>query len=491
MCMHCKGVSRRGFLGVMSAGAAAIGSGTLTGMVGAGEEPAPVRAKSKIRIGKVFLARPISGWPKPDLDLAADVKKYEEEFARLAPQFADVEFVEGGLVTGAEQLEPLREKFKGVSGILAIHLNCGVTGYLTNLLEMGLPLVFFAMPYSGHEWHTIASMHRLDKRIEMFPTSNYDDLVAAVRPFRAIQRLQEAKILCIREPGPDPEYVNAIREKFGTEILNTPAAQLVAAYEAIPLAEAEAHAEMWIRGAEKIVEPPREDIVKGARMDLALFKLVEGAGAAAITIDCLRMGLIEHDMGYPCLGFCRLNDVGLAGVCEADLKSTMTHLLFSNLVGKPGFVTDPVIDLATNTVIHAHCVAATKMDGPDGAAAPYIIRNHLEDHKGCVLQVRMRLGEKVTVSRLIGNDVLLYSTGEIIDTPDVDRGCRTKITTKVASAQKFLDNWSCGLHRVVFYGDHTADLRRFCRLMGIRLVNEETDDVHQVPGLEWDPVIHA
>jgi L-fucose isomerase-like protein len=478
-------------LEAVSATGAFIGARAVTNVLAAEAAPPPLRPKSKIRVAKVYLAIPRSGWPKPDLDLAADVRKYEEEFAKLQPQLADVEFVEGGLVTSAQQLAAVKERFREVSGILAIHLNCGVTPYVTSLLELNVPLVFFAMPYAGHEWHTIASLQRLGKKIEMFPTSNYADLVAAVRPFRAIQRLQEAKVLYIRDPGPDPKYVQAIREKFGTEIINVPSQELVAAYQAIPPADAEAHAETWIRGAERVIEPPREDIVKGARMDLALFKLVEAAGAAAITINCLGMGLIDRDMGYPCLGFCRLNDVGLGGVCEADLKSTMTHLLFLNLVGKPGFVTDPVIDLATNTIIHAHCVSATKMDGPEGPTAPYIIRNHLEDHRGCVLQVKMRVGEKITMSRLIGSDILLYSTGEIVSTPDVDRGCRTKIAAKVGQAQKFLDNWSCGLHRVVFYGDHTADLRRFCRLKDIRLVNEETDDVHGVPGLEWQPVVHA
>jgi hypothetical protein len=463
----------------------------VTNVLGAAEGAAPPQAKSKIRVGRVYLAVPSSGWPKPDLNLAADVRKYEEEFAKLQPQLADVEFIEGGLVTNGQQLAAVQERLQGVSGILAIHLNCGVTGCLTSLLELGVPLVFFAMPYAGHEWHTIASMQRLGKKIEMFPSSNYADLAAAVRPFRAVQRLKEAKVLYIREPGPDPNYVQAIREKFGTEIIHVASQELVAAYQAIPAADAQAHAETWIRGAEKVIEPPKEDIIKGARMDLALFQLVEAAGAAAITINCLGMGLIDRDMGYPCLGFCRLNDVGLGGVCEADLKSTMTHLLFLNLVGKPGFVTDPVIDLGTNTIIHAHCVSATKMDGPEGATAPYVIRNHLEDHRGCVLQVKMRVGQKITMSRLIGSDILLYSTGEIVGTPDVDRGCRTKIATQVGNAQKFLDNWSCGLHRVVFYGDHTADLRRFCRLNDIRLVNEETDDVHQVPGLEWQPVIHA
>ena len=65
-----------------------------------------------------------------------------------------------------------------------------------------------------------------------------------------------------------------------------------------------------------------------------------------------------------------LNNLGLGGVCEADLKSTMTHLIFTYLVGRPGFVTDPVFDLSNSTIIHAHCVAATQMEGPQSRPAP-------------------------------------------------------------------------------------------------------------------------
>ncbi len=298
-------------------------------------------------------------------------------------------------------------------------------------------------------------------------------------------------MLCIRRGGADPEYVKSIKQKFGTEIQSLTAEDLAEAYQAVSEADAAAHADRWIRGAEKIVEPSKEDIAKAARMDLALETLVRGHQATAITIDCLAMGLVQRGMGYPCLGFSRLNDRGLGGICEADVKSAMTHLIFLHLVGKPGFVNDPVIDVSNNTIIQAHCVSATRMDGPDGPAAPYVIRSHLEDEKSCVLQVKMRVGEKTSMARLIGDEIMLFSTGEIVDIPDVDRGCRTKITTKVNDAQKFLDNWSCGLHRVTFYGDHTQDIRRFCRLMKICLLHEGVDDLRDVPGLEWEPRVHA
>jgi hypothetical protein len=56
---------------------------------------------------------------------------------------------------------------------------------------------------------------------------------------------------------------------------------------------------------------------------------------------------------------------------------------------------------------------------------------------------------------------------------------------------RFLENWSCGLHRVIFYGDHTRDVERFCRFMKIRILREGEGDLRDVPGLEWVPRIHA
>ena len=78
-----------------------------------------------------------------------------------------------------------------------------------------------------------------------------------------------------------------------------------------------------------------------------------------------------------------------------------------------------------------------------------------------------------------------------MDSPFVDRGCRTKLTMKVENIDKFLENWSSGLHRVVFYGDHTSDVNRYCRFAQIRVLREGIDDIQKVDGLDWDPHVHA
>jgi len=485
-------MTRRGFLGATAAGAASFGAAGRFGQLHIpGAVAASVAGSSKVRVGKVYMGRPRPGWPMAKVELAAEVKRFEQYFAKLQRELADVEFVNGGLVSTPKQLPAVKGKFKGVDGILVIHLTLGIGGMLHSLLELGIPTMMFTMPYAGHEWHIIASMQRLGKPIDVLPSSDYRDLAVAVRPFRAMRRLREAKILYLRDGGPDPKYVKAIKDKFGTEIKTLHYKDLERAYKAVKEADAKADAERWIREAQKIVEPSRDEIVRSSRMYLAMRNLLEQEKAVAIAINCLGMGLIDRGLAYPCLGFSRLNSMGLGGICEADLKSAMTHLIFTYLVGKPGFISDPVFDYATGTIIHAHCVAATHMDGPAGPAAPYVIRSHLEDNRGASLQVKMRVGQKISMARLIGSDILLFSTGEIIDTPDVNRGCRTKITTKVDNPEKFLENWSCGLHRVIFYGDHTQDIRRFCRFMKIRLLREGIDDLRDVPGLEWSPHVHA
>jgi len=487
-----KEISRREFLGTTT-GALAVGAATAAASraVAAQSEVAPECRGSKTRIGKVYLGRPRPGWPLHVLDLKAEVKRFEAELAKLQPQLSDVEFVGGDLIANNDQLARAKKRLEGVDGILAIHLALGTGGFLTSLLDLGVPTVLFSMPYAGHEWHTIAPLQRQGKKVDCYPSSDYADLVTAIRPLRAIHRLRESKVLCINDRRPDPKYVDAVNTKFGVEIKAIKVNDLLKACKQADEAQVEAEAQRWIDEAEKIVEPKRPDILKAAAMYFGMKNMLEAARAQSITINCLGSGLIQKGSAYPCLGFSRLSSMGLPGICEADLKTTLTALMFQYLVGKPGFVTDPVIDLSNNTIIHAHCVAPIVMDGPDGKQCPYIIRSHHEDNLGVSLYVRMRLGQKITMARMIGTDVMLFSTGEIVDTPYVERGCRTKITTKVNNAQKFLEDWSCGLHRIIFYGDHGRDIRRLARFLDFKVVEEGVDDVHSVPGLEWDPWVHA
>ena len=431
---------------------------------------------TKVKVARLYMATSHGLWPKPKLDFKSEIRFYESEFAKLKDELSDVEFVSDRLVTSADQIGPLKSKLKEVDGILAIHFNIGIRPILNEILSVGKPTVVFAVPYSGHGWTGFGALHKqkLGAKMECMLTSDYKQLAVAIRPFRAIHHLREAKILNLTTRS-FTGYADAVKNKFGTEIKQIDLEQVVDAYNAVSDSKAKAETERWIKEAVKVVEPPRSDIFKSCKLALAMENLLDEEGATVMTVDCY--GTMWDKTiklpAYPCVGFTRLNNMGLGGICESDLRSAMTHIILQGLSGKPGFISDPTVDESNNSIILAHCLGTTKMDGPDGPAAPYKLRTVMERREGVVPQVFMRIGQKVTQALLVGTDNLLYFTGQVIDAPDIDRGCRTKITVKVdGDVETLWKNWSSGLHRQTCYGDITEELGYFCRFKEINMVDE-------------------
>ena len=474
-------INRRKFLKTVAAGSAFCLGGSRILTFGANQMDSrfvhSINKKSKVSVGKIYMANPDGLWPKPNLDLVEEVRRYDVEFAKLKNDLSDIDFVVNELITTPEKFAKIKEKLRDVDGVLVIHLSNSVRPILNEILSVRKPTVVFAVPYSGHDWAQFGSMRNQEQGalMDCLLTTDYKELAVAVRPFRAIYHLKKAKILNVTTSRLSADYVNNIKEKFGTEIKVIGRQRMLDAYDTIDNNSAEKEANNLIIGAVKVVEPSREEIFKSCKLALAFQKVMEEEDANLITVDCYG-SMYQNLPAFPCIGFHRLNNMGLGGVCESDLQSAMTHLIFQGLVGRPGFVNDPTMDISKNSIILAHCLGTTKMDGPDKEAAPYNIRTIMERQAGAVIQAKMRIGQKVTQAILVGSDLLLYFTGEITETPvslEHDRGCRTKITVKLdGDAEKLWKSWSSGLHRVTCYGELTKDLERFCRFKGIKLVNE-------------------
>jgi hypothetical protein len=475
-------INRRQFIRIAAAGGALYaGSGMLTFAANPRSSPliSPGCRGTKVKVARIYMATSHGLWPKPNLDLAQEVRFYESEFAKLKDQLYDVDFVVDELVTSPAQITALKDRLAKVDGILAIHFNIGVAPILNEILSVRKPTVLFAVPYSGHGWTAFGSLMRqeIGAKLDCMLTSDYAQLAAALRPFRAIHHLREAKILNVTTRDFSP-YAQSMKEKFGTEIKRIELQQVIDAYKAVPDTEAKAETKRWIDAAEKVVEPSRAEVLASCRLALAFEKLLDAENATVMTVDCYGT-MWDRTIklpAYPCVGFTRLNDMGLGGICESDLRCAMTHIILQGLSGRPGFISDPTMDESDNSIILAHCLGTTKMDGPNGKADPYKLRTVMERREGVVPQVKMRIGQRVTQALLVGTDSLLYFTGRIIDAPvslDDDRGCRTKITVKVdGDATTLWKNWSNGLHRQTCYEDITDDLKRFCRFTDIKLVDE-------------------
>jgi hypothetical protein len=473
-------MNRREVLKLVAAGGAAYLAGNNILAFGACPKKSklisPGCRRSKVKVAKIYMGVPQSLYPNPDLDLKKEVRFYESEFAKMKDELADVEFVVDQLISSAEQLARFKNVLKEVDGILAVHLTLGTMAIIKEILRLERPTIIFSAPYSGHEWYRLAAIYKQEqgRNLECLLTKDYKQLAAAIRPFRAIHHLGEAKILNLTTRAFN-EYAQEVRKAFGTEIKQVKLQRVLDIYNAISDSEAEAEANLWIKGAVEVVEPSRQEIIKSCKLGLAFEKLLDKEDATVMTADCYGSMYrpLCRSYAYPCVGFSRLNNMGLGGICQSDLPCAMTHILLQGLSGRPGFVNNPGFDFSTNSAVLIHCMGTSKMDGPAGATAAYKLRSVMERREGAVPQVRMRVGEKVTQAVLVGTSTLRYFTGQIVGIPEVDRGCRTQIMVKVdGDAERLWKKWSNGIHRVTCYGDITKELQHFCRFKQIDMINE-------------------
>jgi len=458
--------TRRSFLSRCGAcGAAAF-------CAGAAAVPARAAASGKVKLRLVFTHIPAEKptWPNVGYDYEGRKKVLTEKLRQACP---NVEFLPATAMN-AEEGRRLLDADAEVDGYLVYMLGLW-TGVGRLLADAGKRCIFVDDLYggSGEFLGAYAAARRKGQKVVGVSSTNFQDVIQAVRIFEALHALKSDVILDVinRDPG---ATARAIQDVFGAKVQQIKGDEINEAYEKADVAEGKRMAQLWIKEAQKVVEPKTEEIEKSGRMYAAMKNLMDRYNARAITVDCLGLFYAGKLSAYPCLGFFHLNNEGKVGACEADLRSTITMLAMSHLVGRPGYISDPVIDTSKNQIIYAHCVAPSKVYGPNGKSNPYHIRDHSEDRKGAAVRSLMPLGEVVTTMETnpVTQEIVLH-TARTVANIDEDKACRTKLAAEVKDIDKLLGKWDrWGWHRVTFYGDHRRLVADFAALAGFRMVEE-------------------
>ena len=510
-CGNC--VTRRRFL----TGCAACAAGA-AGMTGWSLNPAKAAEPAKPRVRLVFSTSPNTGpiWPNIGFDFEPPKRQL---LAKLAEACPNVEFLPATCQNGQEAQKLLAEdKDKGIDGYIVYLMACW-TGVPMAVAASKKPTVFADMLYGGSGEFLIANAasRRQKMSVACVTSSRLDDIAEAARCFEVLKRpggsaeavlaaVNQARkkgtkpageMACIADPvqtaglaqclkrlrestilvvGANPGgHVPAIKSIFGTKVLGMDFKELNEFYVQADRDEAAQWADRWIRTAEKMIEPKRDEIVRCGAMYLAMKALMHKHGAQAITINCLGGFYGGHITAYPCLGHHQLNNDGLVGACEADVTSTITMLTMTWLTGRPGYISDPVIDTSKNQIIYAHCVAPSKMFGPQGPTNPYHLRNHSEDRKGAVVRSLMPLGYMTTTVEFhpMRKEVLFHQ-GKSVENVDDDKACRSKLAAEVkGDVEKLMNEWDqWGWHRVTVYGDLKEPVRQLADALKLRFVEE-------------------
>jgi len=414
-------------------------------------------------------------------------------FKKLKNLARDIEFVDGDIIYDSRGAKRIKEKIKKagkIDGIviytLSAHFSAPSPEEILNLCH---PALIVSDIFGGD----IALLSAMDlikkKKIPALPisSSGFSELKRGLNFIKVIHKLKENKILAIgksKDFGDQAHFwrrdyenfLDQVKKLLGVKIIILGPERLNEYYGKISEKIAAKVAADWIRKSAKVVEPRRQEIIKSARLYLAMKGLLNEFNADAITIDCLPLFYERKIPAYPCLGYFQLNNEGLVGVCEEDLEAALTHLMGQHLTGRPGFVSDPVINTANSQIIYAHCVASARPLGKNNLSSRYKIRSHAEDGKGASVQVFLPKGYPLTTVKLnILDKKLAIHQAKSVGNIEEERACRTKLAAE-ANVRNILENWdfrTFGWHRVTFYGDFREDFCNLATLLGFKIVEED------------------
>jgi hypothetical protein len=512
-CACCR-MNRRRFLaagcGVACAGAAGLLATPAPGSASAGNR------KMRIRIVHSLHApvQPGPDWPNVGFDFRPVMEQIHKGLAKQCPQF---EFV-SAMANGPDQAQKIldEDKSASINGYIVYQMNCW-NRVVQTIATSGKPVLYVDFQYGGSGGflvYTAAFLRGQSPNVGFVSSSRFEDLVAAVKCFDIVrtggspsefvaatararvaqtpkagdlactpdplktiptqdclQRMKESRILAVRDQNAGPAD-----PLMGIPMEWVSFAEVNEAWKTADRDEARAVANRWRRNAAAVIDVSQETLVTSAAMYLGMKAVLQKHAANAITINCLGGFYGGHISAYPCLGFHELCNEGLVGACECDTRSTAAMLMVAAMTqGRPGYISDPVIDTSKRQIIYAHCVASNKAFGPQGPTNPFAIMTHSEDRQGASLRSILPLGYMTTTLEIDqGRKEILFHQGKSVANDPDDRACRTKLAAEpVGDIEKLFTMWDhWGWHRVTCYGDLKEPVFALADAIGWKVVEE-------------------
>jgi hypothetical protein len=489
----------------------------------ASDEPRPVSIDAESQRPRVRLIfacwavkqdRPT--WPQIGYDFAPDIERVRTTLEAHCPQ---VEFlpVVAHSPEDAQQLLAQGDADR-IDGYIVYQMNNWVR-VMQTIVASGKPTIIADFPFAGSGGFLVftAGLRRTHNNFTVVASSRVEDLAEAARCFEIVKRggsvgefvaacdqvrrertgrsddaachadplqvadmatcleaLKRSRLLTVG--GAMQNVAEEIQQRIGIEVRQIAFEELSALCAQADADRARDIAAGWKSAARSVaLDDPDATLEQSARLYLAQQALLKKHQADAITINCLGGFYGGHLTAYPCLGFVELLNTGLVGACEADLLSTTTMIVMKHLVGRPGFISDPVLDTSKRQIIYAHCVAPTRMFGPASESNPFEILPHAEDQKGASVRSFLPLGYMTTTMEIHpARQEILMHRAKAMENVVMNRACRTKLAGEVVGdIEKLFAYWDTyGWHRVTFYGDLREPVRALAAALRFTLVEE-------------------
>jgi hypothetical protein len=479
-------------------------------------EASPTRPRVRLIFACFALKQERPTWPHIGYDFAPEVERVTSALRQLC---ANVEFLPAVARSpdDAKKLLAAADADR-IDGYVVYQMNNWVQ-VMQTVVASGKPTLVADFPFAGSGGFLVftAGLRRVHKNFSVIASSQVEDLAEAAKCFEVLKtgggvaefvtacdRVRRERTgrgdgaPCREDPlqiadvgqcleaiklsklvtvgGAMQSVAKEIEQRLGIGVVEVSFEELSAACKKADGDKAQQLAARWKSAARSVLlDDPDATLEQSARLYLAQEAVLEKHQAEAITINCLGGFYGGHLPAYPCLGFVELLDAGLVGACEADLLSTATMIVMKHLVGRPGFISDPVLDTSKRQIIYAHCVAPTRMFGPASEPNPFEILTHSEDRKGASVRSFLPQGYMTTTMEIHpGRQEILLHRAKAVENVVIDRACRTKLAGEiVGDVEKLFTFWDqYGWHRVTFYGDLREPVRELAAALKFQFTEE-------------------
>ncbi len=376
----------------------------VVGPIGQGFTPQNAHNGERTKIYTVFFGTAPS---RDDTDL--EPISNEAIVRRLQEECGGVDFVVRDLTRGTAIQSVLNE----IKDLKKLHYDgviiCGWPRDY-ELLRSGLPTInvmvvndFMNIPYPLYKTNRIIDAFLDPWRFSADPAVSermFLDLADKVRLIKALKRMKHERILTVTDsqyvnvtygdvlrnmpPGYNEQILGVIEETFGVkvtkigtkEVADDPDVQNLWRNES---PQANAIARRWIRNAKKMMNTIESEVVRSAKVYLAMKLLMEKYSATAMAFHI--RSLIENprreDYVTPALATSEFQLQNVVAKCQSHLNILLSEMLLQYAYGRPSMLGDYSVDTYNNTSIVQHCEGPWNAWG-DERRVPYFLVDHRE-----------------------------------------------------------------------------------------------------------------
>jgi hypothetical protein len=228
----------------------------------------------------------------------------------------------------------------------------------------------------------------------------FTDLIAKVKLIRALKRMKGEHILTVTDSprvnviygdllkNPPPDYneqiLGAIDQTFGTRVTKIGTKDVVEEPYIKELwnkdsLEANEIAKRWIANAERMVGTTELEVVRSAKVYLAMKWLMErhNATAMAYHIRTLTPNPRREDYVVSCPATSEFQLHNIVAKCQSHLNILLSEMMLQYAFGRPSMLGDFSVDTYNNTSCVQHCEGPWNAWGDDRRVS-YKIRDHRE-----------------------------------------------------------------------------------------------------------------